>query len=371
MGACVIRSARRFASRVCRRAGVVAGTLAALASLAVAPAAAGTNSGGMLAASDGHGRVDLFWFPPLGRVAISGWEVSEDGRKVMRVAPDGRGAKDLAALARLAPRTQEDAQAFQVLALRVTSDATYARSLALATTLTNVAPGRHRFGVTSLSGGIVLASATVDTSQTTPLPGAPRTLRASAVDGGVMLRWLPAPRRADAPALAFAIERQSASGAAVPVTAQPLIAGVTAQGRTLTYLDRAAPLGATAVYRVYALDLFGRRGPPATVSLYVLDLRALGPPFGVTATSDGTRVVVRWTPRRDPHTAGYIVERSALHAGPYTPVQRRVFGPQTSSYDDANLQAGTDYFYRVIAVGARGDLGPPSRPAAVQIPGSG
>ena len=74
-----------------------------------------------------------------------------------------------------------------------------------------------------------------------------------------------------------------------------------------------------------------------------------------------------WTAGQKPNLAGYVVERSFMPNGPWETLMTQALPPGTGQYEDDNLRGGTSYYYRVRAVGPRGDLGPPSF-AASAIP---
>ncbi len=85
------------------------------------------------------------------------------------------------------------------------------------------------------------------------------------------------------------------------------------------------------------------------------------------ATAPAGKVVVTWTAEQKPNRAGYLIERSFVPSGPWEALMTQALPVSTAQYESDNLRGGTIYFYRVRAMGPRGDLGPPSF-AASAIP---
>jgi len=365
---------------------VVAGMLSCVA-LAHPAAAASDASGGMLAASDGHGDVRLIWFPPIGRMPAGGWQLAEVQGGHARVlvariemgsakalaklsAQDAASIRDFSSSAARASKPNDLNDVYGVLGLKAFTDQSYAFAAGLAWTVTGASGGPRRYQVSGLSqGGAVigptLESTSVDPSIATPLPPAPAGLRGESTTSGVALFWNPAPASREVPVMAYTIERDGGGARNVIVTAKPLVLAVTWSSRHPQYLDQSAPGDTQLTYRVASIDPFGRRSITASASFFALDVKAIAPVF-VAATVGQNETTLHWQPRENLHTAGYVVERSNLFRGPYVPLTYKPLSPTTGTFVDHSLRGGTLYYYRVLAVSPQGDLGPPSMPVAAQ-----
>jgi hypothetical protein len=329
--------------------------------------------GGMFAASDGRGTVMLEWFPPLGRRPAGGWRISSGTSDYGRVtAENAQAMRSLSTTdasfvsnvdAEIAKATKPaDLQnSYGVLGLAAFTKPALARALGLAITLSDVPGGARSYRAEGLdasgrSTGVVLESPSVDSRVTTPLPPTPGGLRGDAVDGGVELYWLPPPVDHMRPVIGYLLERNGTA-----VNSAPLVTGATWNVKRPAYVDRNATLDQQLTYKVVAVDLFGRKSESASTSFFAADLHALQPLL-VWSTTSGTTVTLRWTPRADPHAAGYVVDRSAQYAGVYQVLTTSALPPRTESYSDTSVHGGTAYYYRVHVVSPQGDIGPPSIP---------
>ncbi len=340
--------------------------------------------GVVFAASDGQGRVQLLWLAHVDHWPAA-WRLEEapSGRLLAeRIQPgDAAALERLAAREResvlkiselLAPTTpaQKKKNGLGFVVVRAMTDWDYARAAGLAWTLENVPPGARRYRVVGLDADgkptrLALQTDAVDSSVATPLPPAPASLRAEANEGGAALFWSPAPASPKFPVVAYQVERQAA-GQAQAVTPRPLVLGARWEAEAPALVDREAPVEQEITYEVSSVDVLGRRSASASVTLFVPDLDALVPPSPVTAQAAAGKVEVRWTPRKNPHTTGYVVERAYLSNGPYEALTAQALPPSAESYQDSGLRGGTTYYYRVRAVGPRGDVGPPSPAAKAQ-----
>jgi len=361
--------------------------LAMLALGLASPAWAGNAKGavgGMFAASDGKGEIRLWWFPPLGRWPAGGWrlldsstgEVLED-----RIVPgeaealaalsqkDADGVRQLQDILAKASKPEDMNLVYGVLGARSMADWPYARALGLSWVLPHVAPGKRAYRVIGLDRnakptGVSFTSPPVDGAVATPLPAPPLELRAQAQAGGVALYWSPAPVDRNLPVIAYVVERDG-----VLITPKPLVLGLRWNVLQPTLVDRNAPLENELTYLVFAVDALGRRSEPASVKLFAADLKALEPPFEFSAAVDRDEVTLSWKGSGNPHTAGYVVERAYLYDGPYETLTPQGLRADVVRYIDRNLRPGTAYYYRMRAMGPRGDIGSPSRVVMVQTAG--
>lgn len=338
-------------------------------------ASAQENPGAAFAASDGQGHVQLLWFPPVSQWPAGGWRISDSSGNVL-VPKVGMG--DPAALAAL---PIEDADTIRrlpdelskptftraqhknfisLLGIRAFTDVNYARALGLFSDVPNAPAGARSYTIQALDAqgnpsGKPIVSPAVDGSQATPLPPSPDGVQAKVDAMGVSLSWNPPPENRDLPAIACIVERNGNS-----ISVKPFVLGTKWDPKLSLVVDRNASPNTTVSYKVYTVDAFGRRSEPSAIRIFFPDFRALAPPALVQATASADKIVVSWTAEQKPNRAGYLVERSFMPNGPWEALMTQALSVDTAQYEDDNLRGGTTYFYRVRAVGPRGDLGPPS-----------
>ncbi|MFA5241099.1 MAG: fibronectin type III domain-containing protein [Sulfuricella sp.] len=341
-------------------------------------------TGGMFAASDGKGEVRLWWFPPVGRWPAGGWRLLDaaSGQVLAeRIAPgeaealaalpqkDAESVRQLQDVLAKASKPEDVNLVYGLLGARAMADWPYARALGLNWVLPQAAPGKRAYRVLGLErngkpGNVSFTSSPVDGAVASPLAAAPVELKATAQEGGVALYWSPARAERNLPVIAYVVERDETL-----VTLKPLVRGLRWNVLQPALLDRNAPLENELTYRVFAVDALGRRSEPASVKLFAADFRALEPPFEFNAAADRDEVTLRWKGSGNPHTAGYVIERAYLHDGPYETLTPQGLRADVARHTDRNLRPGTAYYYRMRAMGPRGDLGNPSRVVMVQTAG--
>ncbi|MBN1142275.1 MAG: fibronectin type III domain-containing protein [Deltaproteobacteria bacterium] len=344
--------------------------------------------GAVWAASDGAGTVSLFWIPKDLAWPAGGWRLERIVSGKAQVVAQRLGpGYDQEALARLSGAEAASITAFAsdlkkgaiprekrqlaVTVMGLSAAANPDFGLALGVRYQDAASkkGKRRYRLVALSAkGAKLSemtSAEVDPGKSTPLPEAAPSLRAVVKPAGVELSWgNPKPNPA-LPVFAFVVERQDAQGGKVTLTERPLlITTVAAKSPPVRFTDAAPPKEAEASYRVFSLDLFGRRGPPRSATLFIPDLSALAPPAGLAAAAGDNRVELSWQAAVSPFTSGYVLERALLRQGPYLPLTPDGLDPDRTSWTDKGLIGGTSYFYRIRSMDPRGNLGPPSLMAA-------
>jgi hypothetical protein len=185
-------------------------------------------------------------------------------------------------------------------------------------------------------------------------------------EAGVSLAWTAPAENRQLPVIAYAVERDSSGQSSAPVTAKPVVPGISWDAKLPLVLDRNAPGNDTLTYHVYAVDIFGRRSAGTSIRIFFPDYHALEPPDPVTASPGAGKVVVNWPTAQKPNLSGYLVERAFLFAGPYEALFAQALPPSTAQYEDDTVRGGTTYYYRVRSVNSRGDLGNPSSAASAQ-----
>jgi hypothetical protein len=353
-----------------------------LAGFSVAGAA--QSRGALWAASDGQGTVSLFWIPKDLVWPAGGWRLERVSGGKSRVLEKKIGpGLDQAAMDRLSPTDRdsigkfgselrsgaiprEDRElAITVMGINAAFDPDFGLALGLRFQDSDPEGGKRSYRLTALNGKgkaqSQLVSAAVDPGSATPLPEAPQSLAAASVEAGVELTWDNPKQNQLVPVFAFQVEREDATGGRVILTDKPLLIAEAGEGGPDgQFTDLAPPKESEANYRVFSIDLFGRRSRPQSVSLFIADVSALAPPSGFTATAGKNRVALSWEPNPSPYTSGYVIERSLIRSGPYVPLTPDGLDADRKGWEDKNLLGGTAYFYRIRSMDPRGELGPPS-----------
>jgi hypothetical protein len=337
-------------------------------------------NGAFFAVSDGKGQIRLFWLPPLEKWPSGGWRLEElgSGRVLQeRIMPGEAGAlallskkdaQEAIGISNLLVNTSDPKKrqlAFAIVAAKAAGEWNFARAMGLGWTSKGESGGKRAYRVTGLDAAgkvtpFTLTSAYVDPEKSTPLPSAPLNLRAESTEDGVRLSWA-APELSDRMNLlkTYFVERDGVEKKGIAVTEKPrLLSG--ALRKEAHFVDPNAEPENESVYRVYYVDLFGRRGAPAEIKIFFSSVGALVPPGKVAAKPGENKVEIIWEPKNDPYTAGYVVERSFLYNGPYEALTPKGLPQDTKKYVDDSVRGGTAYYYRLRSIGPRGDLGSPS-----------
>lgn len=329
-------------------------------------------TGALFAATDGQGNVMLLWVPPMGKWPTA-WRLSDESGRVIfeRIAAgdapfineleadDAANLKKLIAATDTTHTETQQANNLGIVAARALSDPKFARAAGLSRTLTSVMRGSHTYKIMGIDTAgratFTLTSDPVDSSVATSLPTAPPQLRAAAGEAkGVALYWSPVAQDPKLPVIAYHIEREGVG----KLTKHPLVLGVKWSEKVPQWVDADAPEEQRLVYKVSSVDLFGRLSAPSAIELIVP--ARLAPPARTNATVVPGKVTLDWPPSDSPLVAGYVLERSVLPGGPFEAITEKALPANSPRFEDTNLRGGTTYFYRVRAMGPRGDLGHPS-----------
>jgi len=339
--------------------------------LAPAAHAAGTQQR-VLCARDEAGALRVLVLTPPARWLGGGFRISAGGKTVARLSPDARALSELPqmdrrALERLPARARatHEKGAEVIIYGRLLSDWRFARAAGMGAALAGAPRGIKSIQVSPLDkqGRAAGPGMACRLGPSGP-PPAPAGLQARSSEGGVDLYWQALGKRS-LPVLSYRVARDAGAGVE-PLTLQAPFLPFGHAAKEAAYIDRQPPLEQEITYQVRWVDPLGRQGPWARVRVYVMDLAALRPPARVTAKVGKDSVTLHWPASDNPHTAGYVVERAYLNTGPYEVLTPKGIAATRPEYSDRGLQGGTLYFYRVLAMGPRGDLGTPSDPVAAQ-----
>ena len=340
--------------------------------------------GALWAASDGLGRISLFWIPKDLVWPAGGWRlesVIEGKRRVLaeKIIPGGDAAAmallsetEAAAIGTLgldltsgALNEEERKQTITVMGLSAAINPAFGLAIGLRYEDTDPQGGMRTYRLTALNSKgkplSVLTSAAVDPAAATALPEAPPSFSVTPNETGVALSWQNPQQNRLVPVLAFVLEREDASGGKILLTEQPLlITRSDVKDQNGRYVDPAPPKESEATYRIFSIDMFGRRSHPRTVTQFIPDLSALNPPALLDAEAGENQVALSWKANPSPFTSGYVIERSLLRKGPFLPLTPDGLDADQTQWEDKQLQGGTSYFYRVRSMDPRGKLGPPT-----------
>lgn len=352
--------------------------LAGLGACLIAPAVhAASPHERVLCAFDKAGALRVLVLMSPARWPGGGFRVSAGGKAVARLSPDARALselpeKDRRALARLPARARatHEKGAEVIIYGRLLSDWRFARAAGMGTVVAGAPRGIRSIEVTPLdkAGRSAGRGLGCRLGPSAP-PPAPAGLRARSIDAGVALYWRGLGKRS-LPVLSYRVARNEGAGVE-PLTLQAPFLPFGRSAKDAAYVDSQPPLEQDVTYEVRWVDPLGRKGPWARVRVYVKDLAALRPPARVTAKVGKGEVTLHWPASDNPHTAGYVVERAYLNTGPYEVLTPKGIPASRPKYNDHGLQGGTLYFYRVLAMGPRGDLGTPSDPVAAHARSAG
>lgn len=348
-------------------AAVFACVLAPLAAARAAPAPERA-----LCAPDRDGALRVLVLMPPAHWPSGGFRIDAGGKTPARMDADPQALsqlpqKERAALRRLPARarTAKSPVATVIIYGRLLSDWRFARAAGMGGVFPGVPRNIEVVQIQPLNarGRPVGSHLTCRLGPSEP-PPAPTGLRAAGTEDGVALYWRPFGKRI-LPVLSYRVTRDTGDGAK-SLTLQAPFLPFGHKAKQPAYMDRLPPLEQEITYQVRWVDPLGRKGPWARVRVYSMDLTALRPPARVTAKVEKDSVTLHWPKSGNPHTAGYVVERAFLNTGPYEVLTPKGLPATQTEYRDSGLQGGTLYFYRVRAMGPRGDLGTPSDPVAAQ-----
>lgn len=347
--------------------------LAALVAGAAAQAMAAPQDVRTLCAPDAAGAMRVLVLMPPQEWPAGGFEVRRGKASLGHVAADAQALAALEpgeaqALARLPGRARAagSAGASMIVYARLLSDWDFARASGMGGVLPGAGAGKGDLTLQPLNAsGAPAGHAMRCQPRGTEPPPAPAGLHAAMRGEGPSLYWNPLAAKPPVPVLSFRVWRRDGGQETALIEHAPFLPP-TRRSDDAAYIDTLAPLEQTVVYEVALVDALGRAGRRAQVSVYTSDLDALRPPAKLQVEVRGPGIALSWTAGGNPHTAGYVVERAFLATGPYLLLTPGGLHADTPQYTDNDVSVGTAYYYRVRAMGPRGDLGPPSDPVVAQ-----
>ena len=350
--------------------------------------AARADSHKMMAVSYGDGSIGLFWPPDATMYTGGGWQLQDThtGKIVAHWSAD-----DLERNLQTLPRQQQErlrpffadlkksksgkerSSMTAWLLMGGMSDFNAACKLGMAVHLKGVPTGKrsYRLFQTNSRGkrtGKSIVGTAVDSGKATPLPAGVTHLRGRSDDAGMELYWdRIKKKKAMVPAPLVVVTRTGADNKPVDLTPDPVWISPDRDTGRPAYIDTLAPLEAKLTYSIRRMDIFGRLSKPAKITVVNRDVTALYPPVKITAEAGENEVNLHWQVNDNPYTSGYVIERSRRAHGIYEVLTTKGLDRDTASYTDSSVKGGFVYYYRVRAMGLRGDVGPAPDPVSVMV----
>ncbi len=349
---------------------------------------AAVNNTTLAAVSLGEGRIALFWPPSPLFYTGGGWQL-QDMKSGKIVARWGKNSleKGLATLPteqrqKLQPlfkelknkKTKDEQSSLTgLLLMSGMTDFDTARRLGMGCLLTDVDRGARRYQLVLIDTHQKqhrpkqLRSPAVDGYQATSPPAPALNPHGISVQNSVELYWHQPQQNENIPTPLARISRTGEDGKPVELTGEAIWINTNRDLDKPAFVDTAAPLEAQLTYTIQRMDIFGRLSEPVTVTVLNQDADALRPPTKITAEADELRVKLHWQPGDNPYTSGYVIERSRRANGIYEVLTPKGLARDTDSYTDKTVQGGFVYYYRVRAMGPRGDVGPAPDPVSAMV----
>ncbi len=167
--------------------------------------------------------------------------------------------------------------------------------------------------------------------------------------------------------MGFSLERADApaDGAPAPdasdfrrVTDFPILRS---EGSATTFLDASVVNDRRYLYRARPVDLAQRTGPASElIEVEPFDPRPPSRPARVVTEAGEETVRIDWSVSPEPSVVGYRIERSTGLSEPFEALNEEPIPPTTPGWRDDTVRGGVQYFYRIVAINARGLESPPS-----------
>jgi fibronectin type 3 domain-containing protein len=181
-------------------------------------------------------------------------------------------------------------------------------------------------------------------------PGSPSGLTAAGGVLKVVLSWTAGSNDAS-----YKVYRSTVSGFAI--SSSTLLGSAS----SASYTDSTGTVGTTYFYLVTGLNTTGQQSAASNQASAAAQAAVPGSPTGLTATGGVQQIVLTWT--AGSNDASYKVYRSTV-SGFTISASTLIAGPTGTSYTDANVTAGTSYFYLVTGLNTTGQESLPSAEAS-------
>lgn len=327
--------------------------------------------------SDGKGTIHFSWQPSLdffpdrgwqlldmeSNKIVKSWSAADRPTNIMQINPK-KAATTLALIDSIPNLStdEEKLKVFSLLTIVTKMNFQLAKALGFACSI-HSPKGRRSYQLEVLDANqekvsTLWTSEPIDGSIQTVLPGTPENISATSTKTGVKLLWQVKERKS-APTISHHIERKKGKSWE-KLTSTPLLHLDSDPEDAIDYTDRSAPIEERLYYRVRSVDYFGRESLATEISIFHFDHQALKAPEDFVATSSKGKVELSWSKQQNPFTAGYVVERALSSSGIFTPLTKKGLSATITHYKDNDVVGGITYFYRIRAIGPRGDLGTPN-----------
>lgn len=170
-------------------------------------------------------------------------------------------------------------------------------------------------------------------------PVAPGTLISMSLSSTeILLSWVDA----SANETGFGIERLSDS---------VFVAIASVASNTISYTDSALVANTTYTYRVRAINAMGSSSYSNQTTATTFPLFPAAPANLTASSSSPTQINLSWADKSQ-NEAQFVIERSATSSGEFEAIDS--VAANITTYSDNNLQASTQYYYRVKAMNTYG-----------------
>jgi len=341
--------------------------------------------GAVMAISDGHGNIELMWYPPIGKWPDIGWRILDGkgivvkksitpGRKkwMKKLHPDdAKTARKLIEILKSKKNIAQMNKIYAVLAVKEFTIPYFAKAMGLSVSLKKVGKGFRKYRVIGLSRnkrvGISLNSISIDGFKRSSLPEQPKNFKGEPTRNRLALYWDIPVINKKYPVFSHYIERINNSGKRKVLTENFLILSSKRDPKKPSYYDDTPLFEKEIIYKVENIDVFGRHSEPSIFSINIPDPDSKYPPVqkSINIRAEKGNVIISWKPKKNIYTAGYIIERSNSDKGIYKRLTKQYLPVKTDKFIDKNITGGTTYFYRIISVRKDGERGEPSFPMAI------
>lgn len=182
-------------------------------------------------------------------------------------------------------------------------------------------------------------------------------------DGGAEVFWK-APETADN-AVGLNIYR----GASQDGPFDKVNKGVISMSSDPHYLDSTLENGKSYFYYLVAVDFVGNESAKTEIlQVEPKDMTPPAPPQNVKVELNDKIAAVSWSMSLEPDMNGYFIQRSENMSDGFANITDSLLDSDVTNFDDAGIEGGRPYYYRLIAVDKNDNSSAPSVAAELRVP---